>query len=839
MKGDAQPFDADAEPPLPPTRFRAGDEPITGYRLLEPLGQGGFGEVWKCQAPGGFHKAIKFVSGASSVDQGEQWLAEQERQAIEFIKNIRHPFVLTVDRAELQHGTLMIVMELADRNLNDLLIEYAGRGQQGIPREELLNYLAEAAEALDLMNFEHGLQHLDVKPQNLFLIGSHVKVADFGLVNRLPEKQPSDPDLPKTASGVRGITPRYVSPEILQHRISRRSDQYSLAIVYQELLTGETPFKGRSARQLYVQHLKALPDLSALPESDRPAVARALAKDPEDRFASCRDFIRALRHGEASDAAGGTAGGERRTDRSAPRSGEVSLDEFRYVNRLATTPLGEIWQVEASNGETRWAYHLQGFAVETAADQEKALTYLQDFRHKALLRFKIAELTPHRVILVFEPWGPSLGDRGRAGQLGDDDLFHALAEVAHAVDELTGRTNLEHLNLGPETVVQGIDGEQLRDFGLISLLWKSGAGPLDGLNPRYAAPELAQGKVSPTSDQYSLAAMYVDLRTLQLSGKVWPAARAAGRGKPAVLDLDHIPASERLVLQEALDVEPQQRFPTCVALIEALAEARGGTASQATSAVQSALHATQASFLDTISDWIAHHEEASGGPPPTAVPGGGVEHVGLADIVPGTAKLRLDVFWQEWRAHCLAASDQEFLFFVPLGRSLWQRLRGQEVGVQVQVRLQGIDAANASRCQATLTIRPHNCSPDLTRRVLETTGPAILDSLRKCLNVHSERRRQKRWPCSAHVIIRHRAPGGRRPHEYLAEAFNISRTGIGCITGKAIEPGVEVRMVLSLPQGDEPPAPVLLKAVVRRCKPLVNGLFEVGAEFLDDPANPD
>src|SRR5262249_22116236 len=135
------------------------------------------------------------------------------------------------------------------------------------------------------------LQHLDIKPQNLFLVSNHVKVGDFGLVNSL-----ATPGVPGRAPILQlgAITPVYASPEVFRGTISRHSDQYSLAIVYQQLLTSTLPFTGKTARQLLLQHLQEVPDLAALPEGDRALVARALAKNPADRFPSCSDFVHAL-----------------------------------------------------------------------------------------------------------------------------------------------------------------------------------------------------------------------------------------------------------------------------------------------------------------------------------------------------------------------------------------------------------------------------------------------------------------------------------------------------------------------------------------------------------------
>jgi hypothetical protein len=266
-------------------------EPIPGYRLIERVGGGGFGEVWKAEAPGGLLKAIKIIHGdLHTADPEGGRHAEQELKSLKRVQAIRHPYLLSLDRYDIVQGRLLIVMELADCNLWDRFRECRGQGLIGIPRGELMRYMEEASEVLDLMNNQYTLQHLDIKPQNLFLVHSHVKVADFGLV--------------KDLEGVRaaitgGVTPVYAAPETFDGVATRFCDQYSLAIVYQELLTGVRPFNGTNIQQLLLQHIQGVPNVAPLPPADRGAVSRALSKRPEDRFPTCLQFVRALQQSGA------------------------------------------------------------------------------------------------------------------------------------------------------------------------------------------------------------------------------------------------------------------------------------------------------------------------------------------------------------------------------------------------------------------------------------------------------------------------------------------------------------------------------------------------------------
>src|SRR5262249_412056 len=194
-------------------RIEAHAEPIPGYKLLDRLGSGGFGEVWRAEAPGGIFKAIKIIHGdLRSHDNDLVRYAEQELKAIKRVKQVRHPYLLALDRYDIVDGRLIITMELADCNLWARFRACREKGLAGIPRDELLQYMAEIAEVLDLFNDQFQLQHLDIKPQNLFLLHNHVKVADFGQVKDLQ-------GLMAQVTG--GITPVYAAPETFEGLVTR------------------------------------------------------------------------------------------------------------------------------------------------------------------------------------------------------------------------------------------------------------------------------------------------------------------------------------------------------------------------------------------------------------------------------------------------------------------------------------------------------------------------------------------------------------------------------------------------------------------------------------------
>jgi formylglycine-generating enzyme required for sulfatase activity len=275
-------------PPKPPPTKQERKPSLTGvvlkqmggHRLISRLGAGAFGEVWKAEAPGGILKAVKVIF--RPIDHEE---ARRELDSLELIKNLRHHFLLSTHTFLPIEDRLYILMDLADCSMRDRLKACKKEGLPGIPLLELIKLLREAAEALDYLQ-EKGVQHRDVKPENILICEGVVRVGDFGLAR---SQRTRNLDF-ESAAG----TPVYMPPEAWQDKIHANSDQYSLAASYAECRFGKRVFDAEGLPKLMKAHLGQTPALEGFPEAEKTVLLKALAKDPEARYPSCIAFAEAL-----------------------------------------------------------------------------------------------------------------------------------------------------------------------------------------------------------------------------------------------------------------------------------------------------------------------------------------------------------------------------------------------------------------------------------------------------------------------------------------------------------------------------------------------------------------
>jgi serine/threonine protein kinase len=265
--------------------LEAGIEPFPGYRLVHLLGRGGYAEVW-CAEHEDTRVALKFMRSSDPVT------ASKEVRAIQSMKEIRHPYLIRIDQVWSVPGHVVFSMEVADGSLMDLLYAYYQEYSGPIPPEPLCRYMAQAAEAIDFLNARHhladgvrvGFQHGDIKPSNMLLFGDILKLADFGLAVPM-----AWPRVNRSPCG----TVHFAAAEVFQGCLTDRSDQYSLAVSYCLLRGGRLPFTDSPAsfREPYT---RLQPDLSMLPDAERPAIARALSPVPQNRWVNCLAMVDAL-----------------------------------------------------------------------------------------------------------------------------------------------------------------------------------------------------------------------------------------------------------------------------------------------------------------------------------------------------------------------------------------------------------------------------------------------------------------------------------------------------------------------------------------------------------------
>src|SRR5688572_10358997 len=273
------------------TAVRRGSVVAARYEILEPLGRGGMGMVYRAHDRTLDEEvALKVLRSEVARDAD---MARRFRQEIKLARKVRHANVCGIHEYGEDGDLRFIAMEFI-RGV-DLRQVLERRG--ALPAGEAFTVAIQIAEGLDAIH-EAGIIHRDLKTPNIMVDDrGRIRLMDFGIA-KLANREAT---LGSTAFGVVVGTPEYMSPEQARgEKIDFRSDVYALGIVIFELFTGHVPFRGETPIATIFKHIQEEPPLSgpraaALPPALVPILARALAKKSADRQADVREVSRELK----------------------------------------------------------------------------------------------------------------------------------------------------------------------------------------------------------------------------------------------------------------------------------------------------------------------------------------------------------------------------------------------------------------------------------------------------------------------------------------------------------------------------------------------------------------
>jgi serine/threonine protein kinase len=260
------------------------------YNIIGELGQGAMGTVYKAVDPLIDRiVAIKTINLSLALDEKDEYEGRFYQEA-KAAGRLSHPNIVTIYDVGKSGDIAFIAMEfLQGRELRDILND----GKR-LAVDQTIDIVAQVAMGLAYAH-EHGIVHRDVKPSNIMVVrDGHVKITDFGIARMASAAV-------RTQTGMVLGSPKYMSPEQVMGKLTdQRSDIFSLGVMLYEMLTGQAPFTGENVNAIMYQTLNAVPpppsSLSpGVPEMLNFIVAKALAKDVDDRYQDAKEFANDLR----------------------------------------------------------------------------------------------------------------------------------------------------------------------------------------------------------------------------------------------------------------------------------------------------------------------------------------------------------------------------------------------------------------------------------------------------------------------------------------------------------------------------------------------------------------
>ncbi|HEY4036110.1 MAG TPA: protein kinase, partial [Ktedonobacteraceae bacterium] len=523
------------------------------------LGEGGFASVYLGQ-----HVQIVAQQVAIKVLHLTQVNTQQFRQEAETTAALKHPHIVRLLDFAIEQGTPFLVLDYA---FNGSLRTRHALGEP-LPLATIIECVTQIADALQYAHDKHHIIHRDIKPDNV-LIDQHgsLLLSDFGIavISKTGRTTRS------VAHGITG-TPYYMAPEMFRGKPEKASDQYSLAVMAYQWLGGTLPFREGNFIQLGYQHghvpvpplRDKVPTISADVEA---VIMRALSKEPQDRFASVREFAEALEAASKKPAIG-------------QQLGNYRLIELLGEGGFASVYLGQHVNIATQQAAIK-VLHLAGIDQQKFQREAETIAALRHPHIVRLLDFAFQSGTGIPFLVLDYALNGSLRTRHADGErLPLATVVQYVMQIADALQYAHDKHHIIHCDIKPDNVLIDQQGELLlSDFG-IAVMSQTGRTTVQSTadllgTPAYMAPEMFTAQPVFASDQYALAVMVYQWLsgTLPFGEGDFYQLGYQHTHEPVPLLRDKVPAilvAMEAVVLKGLAKQPQDRFPSVYAFAEAL-----------------------------------------------------------------------------------------------------------------------------------------------------------------------------------------------------------------------------------------------------------------------------